>query len=298
MRASPTAAITGWTETVPANPPKGFHYPYILRVPDAPAYRALLVEPNNTGQVSDDLQVHADAALELSQGGLGAYVSRTLKVPYLMPIFPRPQADWKAYTHQLDRDSMLIDSDPMRRLDLQLVAMIDDARARLRARGLSVPRKVLMSGFSASGSFVNRFTMLHPERVQAVAAGGLNGMIILPIAARHETPLPYPLGIADLSRFTKPNLAAWKRVPQFIYMGAKDDNDAVLFDDGYSEEERQAVFRAIGQTMQPDRWETGQAIYRDAGANVTFRTYEGIGHGTNRAINNDVAEFLRSHIER
>ena len=49
--------------------------------------------------------------------------------------------------------------------------------------------------------------------------------------------------------------------------------------------------------MQPDRWQTVQALYREAGANVTFRTYEGIGHGTNREINSEVTEFLRSHLQ-
>ena len=296
---APPAPLAAGVELIDAAPDKGFNYPYVLRFPEGATGRVLLVEPNNTGQISDDLATHVDAAMNLSKSGVGAFVAKELRVPLLMPVFPRPKTGWEIYTHLLDRDAMLIDSGPMKRLDLQLIAMIDDAQARLRQRGHSVPKKVIMTGFSASGSFVNRFTMMHPERVQAVSTGGLNGMIILPLASRNSLPLDYPLGINDLATITgsKPNLRAWKRVPQMIYMGALDDNDAVLFDDGYSEAERQTVFRAIGEKMQPDRWVTGQQIYRDFGANVTFRTYEGIGHATNRKIGSEVAEFLRLHLD-
>jgi hypothetical protein len=86
-------------------------------------------------------------------------------------------------------------------------------------------------------------------------------------------------------------------VPQFLYMGAKDDNDAVLFDDGYSESERAVVFQVLGEKMQPDRWMHMQELYRNAGANATFRTYEHMGHGTDQKINDEVVEFFRKAME-
>ncbi|MEO8381603.1 MAG: hypothetical protein ABI779_18220 [Acidobacteriota bacterium] len=283
---------------VPAAPERGFHFPYILRIPADPSeaqVKMLLVEPNNTGAVSDDPEVHAKAAMTLSGTGIGADAARNLHIPLLMPVFPRPESEWRIYTHQLDRDSMLVQSGPLRRLDLQLIAMIDDARARLRERGMNVPARVLMTGFSASGSFVNRFTMLHPDRVQAVATGGLNGLLILPQSDLDSISLPYPLGLADLEQVAgiKPRMDEWRRIPQLIFMGALDDNDAVLFDDGYDESEKELVFRAIGETMQPDRWERCQAAYRAAGANATFRTYDGIGHGTDGRIGLEITSFLR-----
>ena len=42
-------------------------------------------------------------------------------------------------------------------MDLQLLAMIDDVRARLKAVGLVTHEKALLTGFSASGTFTNRF---------------------------------------------------------------------------------------------------------------------------------------------
>jgi predicted esterase len=46
--------------------------------------------------------------------------------------------------------------------------------------------------------------------------------------------------------------------------------------------------------MQPDRWQKAQAIYRAAGANVQFRTYAGVGHGTNGAIHREMADFFEA----
>lgn len=287
---------------IDAAPAKGFNYPYVLRMPARAidGETRLLVEPNNTGQVSDDPAVHLESARKLSQNAIGAYVMRKLDIPLLVPVFPRPKTDWQIYTHQLDRDSMRITSGPMRRLDLQLIAMIEDAQRRLRASGIRTRDGVLMTGFSASGSFSNRFTMLHPDRVRAVASGGLNGMLILPLTALGSVTLSYPIGIANVKKLTgrRVDLVAWRRVPQFIYMGALDDNDALHFSDGYDDDERAIVYGSLGETMQPDRWTKMQQLYREAGANAIFHTYEGIGHGTNRAINDEITEFFREHMER
>ena len=288
----------GTLEVVDAAPGKGFHYPYILKFPTSARLNGatyLLVEPNNTGKVSDDLTVHTEAAKKLANNAIGAFVAKKLDVPLLVPIFPRPETGWEMYTHALDRDSLLVKEGPMRRLDLQLLAMIGDARKRLRAYGVITHERVLLTGFSASATFSNRFTLLHPERVHAVATGGLNGMLIVPSATLDSVALPYPLGLSDLQEIagTGFRAEAWRAVPQFIYMGAKDENDAVLYDDGYSESERAIVFAVLGEKMQPDRWIRVQELYREAGANATFRTYDHMGHGTDGQINGEIVEFFR-----
>jgi hypothetical protein len=293
----------GSLEVVDANPGKGFHFPYILRMPDDPAKMAgpfLLVEPNNTGKISDDLDVHLQAARKLAGNAIGGYVAKKLNLPLLVPVFPRPETQWQIYTHLLDRDTLEIHDGPMRRLDLQLLAMIADARSRLRHYGLRTEEQVLMTGFSASGSFVNRFTMMHPGRVQAAATGGLNGLVMLPLTELDGVRLPVPLGLADLRELTGLRFRsdAWRNVPQFIHMGADDTNDAVEFDDGYSESERAIVHRAIGKRMQADRWERGQSVYREFGANAEFHTWPGVGHWTDGKINQEVAEFFRRAMGR
>ena len=133
-----------------------------------------------------------------------------------------------------------------------------------------------------------------------MASGGVNGLLMLPVERLAGAELPYPLGIADYAGLTgRPfDLPAWRRVPQFLYMGAEDENDAVLFDDGYSKAEREVVFAVLGERMQPDRWTKCQDIYREAGARATFRTYPDIGHGTNTRINDEIVEFFRAASRR
>jgi hypothetical protein len=285
---------------VPASTAAGFNFPYLLVLPKQrhrPSPVFLLVEPNNTGTLADDLEPHRQGALKLAtRSSVGKFVADELDVPFLVPIFPRPKSAPSLYTHALDRDTLLIDEGLLKRLDLQLIAMIDDARTRLGALGMVASARILLNGFSASGTFANRFALIHPERVQAVACGGINASLMLPVVSSRGMALPFPLGIQDLTELTGVtfSLETWQRVPQLVYMGANDDNDAVAFDDGYSPEERRVVHALFGEKMQPDRWLAVQAAYRAAGADVTFRTYAGIGHGTNGAINQDVAEFFRA----
>jgi hypothetical protein len=79
-------------------------------------------------------------------------------------------------------------------------------------------------------------------------------------------------------------------------MGAQDDNDAVAFDDAYSKEDRELVFRLMGKQLVPQRWSFMESVYRAQGINAEFRTYPNIGHGTDRKINNDLVEYFRKHM--
>ena len=299
--ASPPAA--GSLTEVPAAAEKGFHFPYLLFVPESAAakrYPYLLVEPNNTGRPSDDTEAHRAAAIALARdSSVGNFVASALGIPLLVPVFPRPSSAGDVYTHALDRDTILIADGPLRRIDQQLLAMIDDAKPRLAGMGHAVKPKILINGFSASGKFANRFTFLHPHTVAAAAYGGVNGFIMLPVAELQSRALRFPLGLADFGEIAGRSFdrGVYDRVPQFGYMGAEDKNDAVEYDDAYSEEERSLIFGLLGRKMMPDRWEAVQRVYAEQKLPARFRTYEGIPHGTNRAINTDVAEFFRSAIE-
>jgi dienelactone hydrolase len=295
--AAPSAPIE-----VAASPHEGFHFGYFLVPPARRARGAvvLLVETNNTGQPSDDLKVHREAALASAKGrSVGGFVAKELDLPFLVPQFPRPADRPLLYTHALDRDAIEIKDGPLARLDRQLIAMIGHAQKRLRALGFTPTDKIFLNGFSASGTFANRFALLHPDRVKAVACGGINAMLTLPLRSVDGVRLPYPIGVADWEGIVGAPFASagWVRVPQFLYMGADDTNDAVAFDDGYSARERATIHAVLGARMQPDRWQRVQALYKAAKANVTFRTYAGMGHGTNGAINREVAAFFRSHLE-
>lgn len=139
------------------------------------------------GVLDDDPAFHERRARETVS--LCRAVAGRLGVAVLMPAFPRPRSQDGVYTHALDRDAMLTRDPALRRPDLQLIAMIDDARRRLEREGVHTERRVLMHGHSAAGMFVSRFVLLHPDRVKAATIGAPDGMEL-----RQKKPGPWPRG--------------------------------------------------------------------------------------------------------
>ena len=150
-----------------ADPSKGFHWPYLLYVPGEVHWPHLLVAPNNTGFATEDAAfLRASGSCDVARS-LGM-IDR-LGVPLLVPLFPRPAVageEENLYLHALTRASLTTKIPAFKRVDLQLIAMVEDARAVLAEAGARVTSRVLLTGFSASGSFVNRFALLHPENVR------------------------------------------------------------------------------------------------------------------------------------
>ena len=284
---------------IAAAPEKGFNFPFLLKIPEVIQTKYLIVETNNTGKVTDNFEEHYTSAKNAITGNaIGPWVSKQLKAPILIPVFPRSEKDWQIYTHALDRDTLLLNEGQLKRIDLQLLAMISEAKKVLSAQAVSVQEKVIITGFSASGTLANRFSLLHPEAIKLVVAGGLNGILMLPVGSLNEQALNYPLGVADFKVMTGESFdhAAWKALPQFLFMGAKDTNDAAEYDDAYSDVERQIIFSTMGRKMQPDRWQFCQALYAKQNVNVVFKTYAEIGHGTNLEIHNDILAFIKKNI--
>jgi hypothetical protein len=289
------------TVKVEAQPEKGFAYPYYLYIPasmrEAAAKKlsySLLVVPNNTGTPDDDLSVHEkNVQQKMFQIGL---VFGKLNVPVLMPVFPRPKTEWKIYTHALDRDALLTGKVEYRRFDLQLAAMIDHARWRFAEQELKIDRKVLLYGYSAAGMFVNRFAFLHPDRVKAVSSGSPGGWAIAPSEKFKEKMLRYPLGTGDFNDIAqaKFDLKALQKIPFFIFMGAQDENDSLVFGDGYEEEDKNLVFELFGKTPV-ERWEISRQLYHEARLNAEFKLYPNTAHKVTPEMLTDVLAFLAKH---
>lgn len=284
---------------IAADAKKGFHFPYYLFVPkgiEPAADRRLFVETNNTGTASDDFQVHDDAAARLVRDSYATRIARELGTPLLVPVFPRPRDQWQAYTHSLDEDTLLIASGPLKRIDLQLIRMIRDAQALLRRNHVNLRDKVFMHGYSASGVFANRFPVLHPQVVRAVATGGVNAIPIFPIAQWHGMTLPFPVGIADLKKISDIDFdgPAYKQVSQYIYMGYLDRNDTTLSRDAFCEEHAKLIRERIGAEM-PERWRVSQSIYRELGVPAQCVTYNGSGHEIKREMIDDIVKFFRAN---
>ncbi len=281
-----------------ANPANRYHADFYLYVSPKAKQAAksgeivtILVQPNNSGINSDDPREHQrDAWLT---GYERHKIADELGVVLLVPAFIRPGEDWFIYTHALDRDTLTTTRPDLERIDLQLIAMIDKARLTLADSGINTDERIFIQGFSASGMFANRFTVLHPERVKAAAIGSPGGWPIVPISDFNGLALPYPAGIADLEELTGTPFDAetYNAIPQLIYMGSLDDNDSLDFEDGWEQETAQVVDSLFGADPL-SRWKEAEAIYQQAGANVQFLLIEGIGHNR-KELQGYAVEFFR-----
>ena len=284
-----------------ANPKNGYHADFYLyvsprakRMAKAGKAITLLVQPNNSGN-SDDPAVHQKDAWWM---GFGRHrLANDLGVALLVPAFLRPGEDWHIYTHALDRDVFTTERPDLKRIDLQLLAMVDQARSTLEEKGLAGNEQFLIQGYSASGMFANRFATLHPKRVMAVAAGSPGGWPIAPITSYQGEALPYPAGIADLLELAGQSFdsTAYRTMPQLLVMGSLDDNDSLDFTDGWDKEDAELVKRLFGPNPV-SRWDGSKAVYHSAGANVRFHLEEGVGHDR-RSLQQYTTEFFRKILE-
>nr|WP_319511036.1 hypothetical protein [uncultured Draconibacterium sp.] len=281
-----------------------FQFPYFLFIPNGVTEKEktfVIVEPNNSGFADDDLQKHVEKAERTATIDyyLGNYVARKLKCPLMVPVFPRSKTNWKVYTHALDRDVMLQKQPPLQRIDLQLIEMFKHAQTILNDKDILSHDQFLLTGFSASGTFANRFTLLHPAYVRAVAAGGLNGLLMLPEAELEQDTLNYPIGTNDMEKLTGSAFQKdrFLKTPQFYFMGQLDDNDAVPYDDAFSQAEREQIFNLLGEEMQPERWNNCRQLYKASQVNADIRLYEGIGHKHPEEVKEDVVAFFREVVQ-
>ena len=286
-----------------AAPDRGFNFPYYLFIPDNLSAAnnndrslSLIVIPNNTGKINDDFAVHEDDVKQkIAQIG-PALASSGITSPVLIPVFPRPASENRIYTHSLDRDTMTAESREYRRLDLQLIAMIEGARKFFKTHGVRIADKVLLQGYSASGMFVNRFVFMHPDNVKAAAIGAPGGWAIAPVGTFDGKPLTYPVGVSDLKAISGKSfdLARVRKIPLLMILGADDTNDAVPMGDAYDKRESDLVVTIFGKTPV-ERWPHTVKLYKEAELNAEFKLYPGTGHQMSPEMRQDTIAFLRKY---
>jgi len=285
-----TPSIISTEETLEkfeADSVKGFQWPYYLYVPSTIESSHILVITNNTGHTSDDFSVHDQSAQSLVNWKKS--LAKYLGCPLLVPVFPRPYNFQEAgYTHALDEVSLTATSTVYHRLDLQLIAMIEDAINRLNKREIDFEETILMWGSSASGMFANRFTALHPERVKAATIGAPGGWPIAPVAEYEGVELNYPIGIADLFQLVgySFDMENFKNTPLYVYLGDQDTNDALPYN---------VTLNTYIGTTPVSRWPIAEEIYNSVDCNCEFVLYPGVGHEITNQMEGDVKFFLSQY---
>ena len=195
---------------VPSNIEKGFNFDYVLMVPEnIDSNTSLIYEGMN---YSTSKKFNEEEAIDYIYENSKSFRNPIFKCnketnyPILTPLIPRyydSNLGVEVFTTQLS-STCLLDSIEARykRIDNQIINMIDDAIERLSKNGIIVDKKIIIHGFSSSAKFANRFTILHPSRVKLCIAGGLAGCLTLPIRELNGERLIYPVGIGNISEIT------------------------------------------------------------------------------------------------
>ncbi len=330
-------------EYIEQDPDAGFHYPYFLYTPSslnssAESPAPIFVGPNNSPSSEDEYATHLAFAKDLVEGGRPRVIAERLGVPLLVPVFPRYRDEpepWYVYVQVLDPDTFNMEDSPLQRVDLQLLEMVEDATSRLEDNGHTIADNIHIDGFSGSGSFTNRFTILHPERVNAASHGGTTVKTLpkteldddVPVvgdpkwdqmtypAGTDEEELPYPIGVANLEELTGSsfNEEAWLDTPQYIYIGSEDrpepgSNGHRSFANLPPEDVQEIppddrpygmpdlIDDIFGVQNIEERFRVSRTAYENVDAAVTITTYEGYGHTPRPAVD-DIVDFHRSELQ-
>ncbi len=293
------AESAGEILTFPANAKKGFHWGYALYLPRAvnkSKKLPILFEMNNVGITSTEKEAEERTLHELRNNSFVYQIPDGLGLPMLMPLVQREnRGDPELYTHDLNRAVFVSQEEKLKRLDLQVLHMIKDARKQLKKHGIRTTKKVLVAGYSASGDFCWRWTMLHPENILASACGGQH-YPMLPLETVGDINLIYPVGVGDLKKLTgkKFNKRAWSKVPIFSYEGGADINDPLPYNDCYSPKvEKPVLQRVLSEETTLARVQHAYRLIREQAPNVQTHIYPNREH---EAMTADMIAFLKKHL--
>lgn len=220
----------------------------------------------------------------------------------LSPSIPRGRnPDY--YAVAFDRLCFSDDVDPFyQRPDLVVNKMIDRLSQDLRMQGYRVHDKVFVEGFSCGGMFAQRYCLLQPERVQAIAAGQCGGSLTLPIRKYDNMDLTWAVGISDFQSLVGKdfNDVVYRQIPQFIYIGDKDTEHSHFEHpnpDGFWSEEMVDFINSIFGDTDPERITNMCNLMKKLGYNVACTLYPGVGHEVSPwntpSIYNDIYNFFR-----
>lgn len=294
--------LDGFLFTGSAKPESGFHFGYFMYVPyvlrETPV---LIVEGPSVGEVGPMDKaceiIYEKAVFELTAGGFPHGLAKVLQCPIIMPLFPRPEDredNTDIFTHALTSRAMSVTDSLIERIDLQLIAMFQDIKIRFLRAGIKLKTKVIVKGFSSGGVFAHRFTLLHPQYVLAAVGGGNMHSFTLPLKTYQGETLIWPNGMGNTDSYCSFDYDCYKAVKQLFYMGDMDFNDAVPYNDSYTEEERQQVYRLFGKVGMPDRWNKYQELVRALGLdNIECKTNPGLDHRPGNEIRDYITVFLR-----
>ena len=280
--------------TFPVNSKAGFEWGYLLYIPktvDTSKKLPVLFTMNDSG-IYDSIE-KLESATRARFGHMNEdYIAYEVGVPMVIPLINRTKGE--VNSHDYNRAVFVIQEGPLRRLDLQIMAMLKDARKQLKKKGIHTKSKFLISGFSSAGSFGGKLALMHPEKILAVTNGGEH-YSTLPLETLNGTPLIFPIGVYDFPKYwgKKFNKKAWLKIPMLVTNGADDYNDPLPYYDVYGEEDRDLTLKIYGEGTVQDRLPKVEELLTKSAPNIQWHVYPNVGR---EPISEDTISFLKAHI--
>jgi pimeloyl-ACP methyl ester carboxylesterase len=229
----------------------------------------------------------------------------------LAPAIPR-RKDPYVYPVAFDLNNFHESDNFYTRADLKVLRMIDALIDELALDGYNVSKRVMIEGFSSGGMFAQRFALLHPERVQAIAGGHCGGNFTLPLSEYEGVTLNWPVGINNLEELTGITFDpdSYMAVSQFIFIGALDTGEGgttIVWhwlhptwgtnEHWESVDQMEFLLTNFGET-DPVRLQNQVGYLNTIGyTNIEFRLYPGVGHELTRSMVDDLMGFLTDHAD-
>lgn len=296
---------------IPANSNNGYNFEYLLFIPNGIRENTSLILESMTYLTckTDDPKEKIEYMYELYKSFRNPlhYCNQNSLFPIIYPLIPRyfdEELGEEIYLNMLSSNSFKVTNKLFERIDIQIINMIKDAKKRLNKNNIHVDEKIIIYGFSASSKFANRFTLLHPEIVKLVIAGGLAGTLILPLKTIDNEQLPYPIGISNMDEITDENIDQFVNIKQFYYQDINDPIDSFksvddlgtepFFKGLISESELKQLYKYLGKDIE-SRWKKSQELYNSICKSITFKTFEKGEHSPENAIE-DIKLILESEI--
>jgi len=316
---------------IPANPEAGFNYPYYLVLPpgltkpEQIASHLIVTPPVAHYNGNSNLHQALETGLEAETANTISNICEDTPCVRLLPALPRYRIrvdhKWSYSTFfdstvlSLTPDSRLENLDlehpitPTQikasiRLDLQLKAMLVHACQYLCEQGITMSHRHVFLGGGSPGHFAYRFSILHPECVQAIVALAINGHVTLPTDTFRNTYLPFPVGLGDLEQWgvipitrDKQALNCFKTLPKLLFMHKIDNNDVLHEIQCYTKEQRASIIEALGEKMCPERWENTQDALEALQVRALCLTSDIVHRGFTLEQINFFSQFIKGAIK-
>ena len=197
----------------------GINIPSIIAIPKSKDIcKRIVLESNNleSGDLEQILEQGTETAIRL--------INLTDNKPTVIVVPLIPSYRDAPYFQQLSRECFeLPTQDRNYRMDEQIVRIVDITKNIVKEqKGIDLEDKIFLNGYSSSGVFAQRFTLLQPELIDTACIGGASGSIPIPTEE-----FCYPIGIADYKKITGKefDMNSYSQIRFKYYVGELETQD-------------------------------------------------------------------------